>query len=118
VVSFTPLPLYPRGRIPQYPLGRKLGDPQNRSGRHEERSLAPTGTRTPSPRQDCAIPALSMSDTSFLITKPINRCKFVNHSVADGSVAVYEEEPVSPLTPPNNIPPRTLCLGKAAVSPN
>jgi hypothetical protein len=45
VVSFTPLPLYPR-----YPLDRRLGGPQSQSGwRGEEKILYPTGTRTPTP---------------------------------------------------------------------
>jgi hypothetical protein len=40
VVSFTPLPLYPR-----YPLDRRLGGPQSRSGRcGEEKILDHTGT--------------------------------------------------------------------------
>jgi hypothetical protein len=43
VVSFTPRPLYPRGE-------RRLGGPQNRSGRRgEEKILDPTGTRIPTP---------------------------------------------------------------------
>jgi hypothetical protein len=46
VVSFTTQSLYPRGKSPQYPLDRKLGGPQNRSGRR---------------REDCAIWALSLS---------------------------------------------------------
>jgi hypothetical protein len=33
VVSFTPRPLYPRGKRPWYPLSRRLGGPQSRSGR-------------------------------------------------------------------------------------
>jgi hypothetical protein len=32
VVSFTPWPLYLRGKIPQYPLDRRLGGPQSQSG--------------------------------------------------------------------------------------
>jgi hypothetical protein len=51
VVTFTPRPLYPRTKSPWYPLDRRLGGPQNRSGRlGEEKNLAPTGTRTPTPR--------------------------------------------------------------------
>jgi hypothetical protein len=43
VVSFTPLPLYPRGNSPRYPLHR----PQSLSGRGgKEKSLAPAGNRT------------------------------------------------------------------------
>jgi len=33
VVSFTSLPLYPRRKFPWYPLDRRPGGPQNRSGR-------------------------------------------------------------------------------------
>jgi hypothetical protein len=32
-VSFTPRPLYPPGKSPWYPLDRRLGGPQSRSGR-------------------------------------------------------------------------------------
>jgi hypothetical protein len=62
VVSFTPRPLYPRRKSPLYPLNRMLGGPHSRSGRRgEAKILAPTGTRTPTPRSasrytDCAIP--------------------------------------------------------------
>jgi hypothetical protein len=42
VFSFTPEPLYPRGKSFLYPLNRRLGGPQSRSGRHaEEKILAP-----------------------------------------------------------------------------
>jgi hypothetical protein len=51
VVSFTPLPLYPRGKSPRYPLYRTLGELQSRSGqRGEEKILDPTMTRSPTPR--------------------------------------------------------------------
>jgi hypothetical protein len=41
-----PRPLFPRGKSPLYPLDRRLGGPQSRSGRHGEvKILAPTGTR-------------------------------------------------------------------------
>jgi hypothetical protein len=33
VVSFTPRSLYPQGKSPRYPLDRRLGGPQNQSGR-------------------------------------------------------------------------------------
>jgi hypothetical protein len=33
VVSFTPRPLHPWGKSPNYPLERRLGVPQSRSGR-------------------------------------------------------------------------------------
>jgi hypothetical protein len=50
VGGFTPLPLYPRGKSPRYPLDRRLSGPQSLSGqRGEEKVLDPTGTRTPTP---------------------------------------------------------------------
>jgi hypothetical protein len=36
VVSFTTWPLYPPGKIPRYPLDRRLSEPQNRVGRRGE----------------------------------------------------------------------------------
>jgi hypothetical protein len=44
VVSFTLLPLYPLGKSPRYPLDRRLGESQSRSGRcGEEKHLALPG---------------------------------------------------------------------------
>jgi hypothetical protein len=61
--SFTPRPLYPRGKSPLYPFDRRLGGPQT-SG--EKKNPVPTGTQLrPSADQpvasrytDCAIPAV------------------------------------------------------------
>jgi hypothetical protein len=74
VVSFMPLPLYPRGKNPLYPLDGRLSAPQNRSGlRGEEKILDPTGTLNSDPLlvqlvasryTDCAIPALRMNTVS------------------------------------------------------
>jgi hypothetical protein len=36
VVSFTPLPLHPRRKNLRYPLHRRVGGPQSRSGRGDE----------------------------------------------------------------------------------
>jgi hypothetical protein len=48
VVSFTSLPLYPRGCSLCYQLNRRLGAPQSRSGSNgEETNLASTENRTP-----------------------------------------------------------------------
>jgi hypothetical protein len=49
-VSFMPRPLYPQGKSPRYPLDRRLGGPQSRSGHggEEEKSQrAPVGNWTP-----------------------------------------------------------------------
>jgi hypothetical protein len=40
VVSFTPWPLYPRGKRPRYPVDRRLGAPQNRAGRGGEEKIS------------------------------------------------------------------------------
>jgi hypothetical protein len=52
VVSFTPRPLYLQGKSPRYPLDRRLGGTQSRSGRggEEKKFPAPTGNRTLEPR--------------------------------------------------------------------
>jgi hypothetical protein len=43
-ISFTPRPLYFRGNLHRYPLDRRLGGPQSRSGPcGEEKNLASTG---------------------------------------------------------------------------
>jgi len=49
VVSFTPRPLYPRGKSLRYPLDRRLGGPQSRSGRggEEKNSQSLTGLEHP-----------------------------------------------------------------------
>jgi hypothetical protein len=45
VASFTPRPLYPQGNSPPFPLDRRLGGPQSRSGRggQEKSSHSPPG---------------------------------------------------------------------------
>jgi hypothetical protein len=49
-VSFTPRPLYPRGKSFRYPLDRRLDGPQSRSGRLEEEKILDTaGTLIPTP---------------------------------------------------------------------
>jgi hypothetical protein len=41
-VSFTPWPLYPHGKNPQYPFDRRLGGPQSKSGQSgEEKNYQP-----------------------------------------------------------------------------
>jgi hypothetical protein len=69
VVSFTPLPLYPRGKSPWYALDRRLGRPQSQSGRlGEDKILAPPRDSNSDPSDvqpvasryiDCAILATS-----------------------------------------------------------
>jgi hypothetical protein len=68
VVSFTPRPLYPRGKGPLYPLDRRLGGPQSRSGRHgEEKIRDPTGTRIPTPRSSSPLPVAISTELSRLL---------------------------------------------------
>jgi hypothetical protein len=53
VVSFPPLPLYPGGKSPQYPLDRRLSGPQSRSGPYGDMNIFdPTGTRAATTRSD------------------------------------------------------------------
>jgi len=41
VVSFTPWPIYIRGKNPRYPLLRRMGGPKNRPGRGGEEKSSP-----------------------------------------------------------------------------
>jgi hypothetical protein len=55
VVSFTPLPLYLRGKSSLYPLDRRLDGPQSRSGRYGEgKDLALPGIE-PGPRSPLSL---------------------------------------------------------------
>jgi len=47
VVSFTPRPIFPQGKIPRYPLDRRLGGPQSHSVHGGEEVSTPAGNRTP-----------------------------------------------------------------------
>jgi hypothetical protein len=47
MVSFMPLPIYPRGNSPRNPLDRTVGGPQNQSGRcGKEKNLSLPGIET------------------------------------------------------------------------
>jgi hypothetical protein len=46
VVSFTPLPLYPKGTSSRYPLDRRLLGPQSRAGCCGKNCLASAGSLT------------------------------------------------------------------------
>jgi hypothetical protein len=76
VVSFTPWPCYP-----QYPLYRRLGGPQRRSGRRgEEKILDPTGTQTPTP--------LSSSQSLFRLSYCSRRRRNSRHVIPAERVRV------------------------------
>jgi hypothetical protein len=79
VVSFEPRPLYPRGKSPRYSLDRKLGGPQNRSGRggEENNSQLPPGIEPWNPDRPARSPALyRLSHHGSLVeeTAYINYC--------------------------------------------
>jgi hypothetical protein len=65
IVSFTPLPLYPRGNGLRFPLDGRLGEPQSRSGCcGEEKNVALLGIEPrPSSPQPVAIPTLVQRGT-------------------------------------------------------
>jgi hypothetical protein len=66
VVSFTPLPRYPR-----YPFDTRLGGPQSRSGRYGKvKILYPTGTRTPAPP---VVQSVASRYTDWAIPAPTHR---------------------------------------------
>jgi hypothetical protein len=83
MVTFTLRPLYPRGKNARYPLDRRLGGPQNRSGRRGEENILGDSSSDPTVSQpaasrynDYAIPApvfrVLMSIFLGLSTVPIH----------------------------------------------
>jgi hypothetical protein len=55
-VSFTPRPLYPQGKSPWYPLDRRLGGSESRSGRGVKRKIpSPRRESKSSKRQDAVL---------------------------------------------------------------
>jgi hypothetical protein len=66
VVSFTPRPLYPHGKSPWYPLDRRLGGPQSRSGRGGEEKI-PSLRRESNPRTPIVQP-VAQRYTDWAIT--------------------------------------------------
>jgi hypothetical protein len=85
VVSFTPRPLYPRGENPRYPLDRRLGGPQGRSGRHGEvKIIVPTGTRIRS------LGRLACSQSLYRLHYPgFWLCRRMFYDVASNTKAIY-----------------------------
>jgi hypothetical protein len=67
VVSFTPRPHYPWRNSLRCPLDSRLGEPQNRSGRGEEKIIDSTGTRAPTPRSSSPQPVAIPTALSRLI---------------------------------------------------
>jgi hypothetical protein len=70
VVSFTPRPLYPQGKSPWYPLDRRLGRPQSRSGRggEEKNSQPPPGIERYFPDHPAPSLVAISTDLSRLLT--------------------------------------------------
>jgi hypothetical protein len=58
VVSFSHQPLYFQGKSPWYPLDRRLGGPQSRSGRGGEEKKVPISCRDANPRYPSSSSAL------------------------------------------------------------
>jgi hypothetical protein len=66
VVSFTPRSLYPQGKSPWYPLDRRLGGPQSRSGDCDEEKI-PSSRRESNPRTPLIQPVVQRN-TGWAIT--------------------------------------------------
>jgi hypothetical protein len=85
VVSFTLLPLSPRGNRPRYPLNRRLGGPQSRSGSYEEKKIFPLLGIEPVARcyTDWAILALNEFGTSGLGYRAYNVVGMLSRTAKD-----------------------------------
>jgi hypothetical protein len=77
VVNFTPRPLYLQGKNPWYPLDRRLGGPQSRSGCSAEEKSSQTllGLESPNiqPVAQCYTTELSELRTQFWEGRPLRR---------------------------------------------
>jgi hypothetical protein len=81
MVSFTPRPLYPWKKSPLYPLDRRLGGPQSRSGRcGAERNVLPLPGIELCRYTDWAI------HVDFLNTKPYHRTKGIFQEFSHNTV--------------------------------
>jgi hypothetical protein len=80
--------LHASAALPRYPLDRRLGGPQSRSGRPgEQKILDPTGTRTPTPRSSSPLP---VAITTILSRLLVGR-GFTIHSIEQNFVSVNHE---------------------------
>jgi hypothetical protein len=69
MVSFTSRPLYPQGESPWFPLDGRLGGPQSRSGRSEEKNSQPLPGLEPviiHPLAQCYTSELKLEFIDFL----------------------------------------------------
>jgi hypothetical protein len=74
VVSFTPQPLYSQGKIPCYPLDRRLGGPQSRCGcgGEEKNSQPPPVIELWNPDRPACSPALYRL-SNLILTKKMKK---------------------------------------------
>jgi hypothetical protein len=75
MVSFTPRPLYPAGKCSWYPLDRRLGGPQSRSGRGGEDKNSHPPPRESKPRTH--VPCLSI-ENPYIGTRTLERRHITN----------------------------------------
>jgi hypothetical protein len=86
VVSFTPRPLYSLGKSPWYPLDKRLGGPQSRSGRGDEKknSQLPPGIETAVTRvQDVSCFVVHVANCKYLGTTVPNQIAITKKLRAD-----------------------------------
>jgi hypothetical protein len=86
VVSFMPRPIYPQVKSPCYPLDRRLGEPQSRSGRGgEERNsqplpgLEPPTTQTVIQRYTIKLTRLPPFYITYLKCVALGTCRIVDN---------------------------------------
>jgi hypothetical protein len=90
VVSFTHRPLFPQGKNPSYPLDRRLGGTQSRSGRGGEeknsqplQGLEPPIIQPVAQRYTSELSRLLEDETVYYIKFPyvflLKECKLIRH---------------------------------------
>jgi hypothetical protein len=100
VVGFTPRPLYPQRKSPRYPLDRRLGEPQSRSGLRQKLCM-----HILSPMLATGPAHLILLDSVTLIMFD-DRYAIANVQCLDKCVLLFNNTAIGlPSVPPSNVRP-------------
>jgi hypothetical protein len=104
VVSFTHRPLYLQGKIPWYPLDRRLGGPQSRSGRggEEKNSQPPPGIEPYNPDRPARSSALYRLSYHGSALKYENESLLLPFTLSGTYFNLHGSLPRSPLVLPSS----------------
>jgi hypothetical protein len=88
VVSFTPQPLYLRGKSPRYSLDMRLGGPQSRSGRRRENSWPYRDSNS----DPSIVQPIASRYTDYAIPAPERTTSNIESLGKTGSLCIWNEK--------------------------